>query len=77
MWAFFISAIWLRCARASSPRRDSAVQVDMQVGHALPVGLAVIDTDVVAVGLVMVIEDVLGRATGQLRATVGFTASWA
>jgi len=47
------------------------------VGHALPAGLAVIDADVVAVGLVVAVKDVLGRATSQVRVAVGFTASWA
>lgn len=30
------------------------------MGHALAAGLAVVDADVVAVGLVMAVEDVLG-----------------
>src|SRR5512139_1020817 len=48
-------------------------QVDVQVRHALAAGLAVVDADVVAVGLVMAVDDVLGaRQRLQQRGLLGF-----
>jgi len=41
-------------------RRDSAGSVDVQVRHALSSGLAVVDTDVVAVRMMIFFHDILG-----------------